>query len=220
MLHQIKEYNNAGVLCMESGMTRHAWVFFKGALELHLACEKSKANPPLRGVSPTAATYIQHAAVRYQQLVSMNLQAFCSDSDNDATVYHHACHVALLQTPRLILNSQEQDATAMGVTIIFNLALVEHWKDPSSEQVLCMYGLGYSLLDPQQHQDDDDNHNLQAAILNNMAIWYFCNGNVALAESCLARVKKLSKLEQGTKDQIHSNWCWIITQQYHTSPAA
>lgn len=208
MLHQIKEYNNAGVLCMQSGMTKESWVFFKGALELHLVLEKARSNPSI-GLSRKAAAYIHQAETRYQQLVSMNLNTFCFDDDEESMPCG-AYHLALLQ-PRTI--SDLEDAIAIGVTIIFNLALAEHWKDPSSPQVMSMYGLCDSLLGPLQ------DHKLQAAIQNNKAIWYFENGDAVSAEACLERVKDLLDLDQRTRDQINSNLLWIAAN-HSTSAAA
>ena len=207
-LQQIKEYNNAGARCVQCGMIKESWVLFKGALELHLALEKAKSNTS-HSFSRTAIIYIQQAETRYQLFQTLDLENF---DVHDGAPAHKSSHLSLCKTPRVVKNGD--DSYGIGVTVIFNLALVEHWKNPSSPQVLSMYALALSLSGPFKEP------HLKAATLNNAGIWYFENGDVGSAKSCFERAMKLSVgSDRSSRERAVSNLRWI-SMHYRTSPAA
>jgi hypothetical protein len=113
-------------------------------------------------------------------------------------------------------------SSLVGLTIIFNLALLEHIKNSSSRGALSLYRLADSLLTNNMNETEA---RLAVYILNNTGVWFFENGDMCSAEYYLGylgdpSLPMASLMSRGALAGIVFNLYWFANPRYPTSPAA
>ena len=223
-----QDYNNAGVVYMRAGYFRVAWDLFKGALELHLAKEQKRANPDVV-LSKMSEKFIQRADTWYQRLVSSDLFEDAEEKFSPMLTSEHGedeyfCHLFLFRDPVEIPGDiPELDKSSFsGLTIILNLALLEHCRNPWSKQVVGLYKLAASLLSGKSSEAG-----LEIHIINNAGVWYHQNGNVSVAEKYMDRLAEISRtvhlgswVTPEVVGGLSFNLEWFANPRYKVSPAA
>ena len=216
----------------------HAWILCKGALELYLASQKKSsltsdvaATATLSRCSPKALRYIQQAEHIYESYTAKfrNGQEVHEDetlpSDWDGPTHSvSGFRLHLFTTLHEIGNGTSlHDA---GATIIFNLALLQHTKDPLSLHVFSLYRLGLSLLlednpqsnIPRGHDDASErvlhhHHHfyfLRIAMLNNTAVWFHENGDTVWAKHYLQQALACCR---HVRDDTNVHCCCPLTSK-------
>ena len=210
---------------MREGHFRIAWDLFKGALELHLSGEKRRADPYF-ALSSASANFILRAQIRYHRF--MDSEKRSRESDSLRLIEEHGedenfCHFFLFRDPLEIPNDlQSANSSFSGLIIILNLALLEHFRNPSSRQVISLYRLASSLL-----SGSSVDAPLEAVILNNAGVWYQQSGDTSLAEKYMNRLSELTQglsfdsfVATGMRDGVQFNLDWFANPRYKVSPAA
>ena len=228
------DLNNAGADCMRLGRVQVAWDLFKGALELHLAREKKRADPNVT-LSGTAQGFISQAKNRYNAFLSMRM-ANNDEVSPSALIDLHGddenfCHFFIFRNPikiptELPSNALEGSLSAClsGLIIILNMALLEHYRNPWSKQSISLYKLAASLLMTKSSMEAA----LHLVILNNVGIWHQQNGYISLAENYMARAAKVAETlpiddSSFTPEEWHGiifNLQWFAAPRFKVSPAA
>lgn len=219
------DLNNAGVVCMRQGRFSTAWDLFKGALELHLADEKKRADPYVT-VSKVSEDFIRRAQIRYQRFI------FTCKMDDQETCYFRLteqygededfCHLFLFRDPLEIPFHPHPSANLSALTIILNLALLEHYKKPFSGQVIGLYRLAASLL-----SGVSSDVPFEVVIVNNAAVWFQQCGDTSMAEKYMNRLAELTRkspidvfFTSEMMRAVQFNLDWFASPRYRVSPAA
>ena len=221
------ELNNAGVVCMRGGRLRISWDFFKGALELNLACERRRTDPNAV-LSKSSENFILRARHRYQELFdSQEGEEQYLRSIPMTEIYgedENFCHLFLFRDPLEIPNDFHDSATApcCGLIIILNIALLEHLRNPSSPQIISLYRLAASLLNGKPFEAP-----LEVIIMNNAGVWCHQSGDTSSAEKYMNRLATLtqglpfnSSLTPEMIRGVYFNLGWFMNPRYKVSPAA
>eukprot|EP00934_Nitzschia_sp_Nitz4_P004969 Nitzschia sp. Nitz4//scaffold5_size260463//132471//132956//NITZ4_000984-RA/size260463-processed-gene-0.76-mRNA-1//1//CDS//3329555346//4959//frame0 len=119
-----------------------------------------------------------------------------------------------------------------SATILFNLAVLHHRKDRLSTQAIHLYQLAMALLEGYEL------NTLGLAILNNVAVWHFENGDGATAAQYIqhlsdALVYSFSSYDPTCRQGedcillrgkhrmgVYSNIAWLLAPAVEASPAA
>jgi hypothetical protein len=121
----------------------------------------------------------------------------------------------------------------ISATIIFNLALVEHSLHPSGTQTLGLYQLA-SVLCSESIEVDSFPSALNIALVNNIAVWCYDNGDQRGTAPCLdylQRILRKNSRNQRSSNarvflsalqvkQLNTNILWMLFPQVIASPAA
>lgn len=223
------DLNNAGVVYMRCGQFQVAWDLFKGALELHLARQKQRANSNVRP-SHTAEAFILRAKDRYNRFVSSRMASHGETTPSVLIEGHgeddYFCHFFLFRNPIKIPRDFREDslkACFSGLIIILNMALLEHYRNPSAKQSMSLYRLAASLLTGRSPAEAS----IELIIMNNVGVWHQQNGNVSIAEKYMERAAKaaqtLSSDSPFTLEEwqgIQFNLQWFAAPRFKISPAA
>lgn len=223
-----RDFNNAGVVYMRVGQLHAAWDLFKGALEKHLAHEKRRTNSDT-AVSKMRQAFIAKAETRYKELVSGTKLTLVNDLCAPLMVDHHGeydsfCFFFVFRDPLEIPKDLPEHGqhSHIGLTIILNLALLEHYKNPSSTQVASLYKLASSLLTGKASDTP-----FEILIANNLAVWHLSNGDISPAERWMVRLKKAMHsfsqqawFSSRVNDGLKFNLEWFASPRYKVSPAA
>jgi hypothetical protein len=251
-------FNNAGVDCLNAGQDKIAWDFFKGALEVKLAVERSdtgtqnqaEGSSPL-AMDPAGNSYVQKAAEHYHNLTSYHSSEGELLPAPPAGAEAFAAAVAVTdisstQTPATRQESPKVEVSCCGsfyspflyshpmklrqesaistrresATIIFNLALVDHMKNRCSEQAVALYELAMTLL------TGDTVDTLGIALVNNIGVWCYENGDVDGALTCMGHLAtfinacKEPDIAMEEREALLSNILWLLNPPFAASPAA
>jgi hypothetical protein len=112
-----------------------------------------------------------------------------------------------------------QFSRSMTAVIIYNLALLNQVRSRSSRQVMSLYELSTSLL------VNNENQRVSIAIINNIGVWCFDNGDNAAAQRCMEHLSKFVSCIGGIvsddeREGIQRNILWILNPPFTVSPAA
>ena len=238
------EFNNAGVECIAAGHHKVAWDLFKGALEIKLALErKAQADSASLEPSHQSNTYIekaQHHLTNIESYLS-NRTGATSDlppSPSTSTQQDPAQQRSsdrrcqrmnlprdpldapfIFTHPMRLSTDREISTRKQSATIIFNLALVDHLKNRCSEQAVALYELAMTLL------TGDTVDILGIALMNNIGVWCYENGDMDGALSCMGHLASFIgscsvSIDQQEKDGLQSNILWLTNPPFAASPAA
>jgi hypothetical protein len=220
-LEQARAFNNAGVRCLQANKPRVAWDLFKGALEVQLAFQRTaeSCGSPNHETSDDAKTYVQRAQTHLQ-----NLQAHldpCSSSDVEfsfglrSSMSHHLGGTEMLagyyepflftrtfHVPEDVVTETARTgvidsaiARMSSSTIIYNLALVDHLSNRFSAQAMSLYELASTLI------AGHPCNMLGVALLNNIGVWCYENGDTNAAERCMKELLNLIRAQGDSIDQ-------------------
>jgi len=226
-------FNNTGVSCLRASQPQVAWDLFKGALEVKLAIERS-SDAGTTSDSNLSETYVRRAEYhlsRIQQYVSQSTELYERATTRKHPPPMEAIREAfyepyLCATPFRIENSMststatssEAFSRTASATIIFNLALVDHLYNPSSKQAASLYELATSLL------VGGEIDNLGIALINNIGVYYFENGDMNAAQRCMEHLSKIMPscdcFEEGELRGLQTNIRWMLNPPFTVSPAA
>ena len=232
-------FNNAGVDCIEAGHNRIAWDLFKGALEVKLAverCEKQgvKGDFAFRSMRNSYVEkaeehmvniekYLQQDRQNRAELQNGNQSQYNSNAQR-MTVEQASSDVVtyapfLFAHPMRLRCDSSSSSRRESATIIFNLALVDHMKNRCSEQAVALYELAMTLL------TGDTVDLLGIALVNNIGVWCYENGDIDGALSCMGHLATFVnacgvEIDQGEKEGLYSNILWLTNMPFAASPAA
>lgn len=228
MDERAREYNNAAVVCMQTNYFKVAWDLFKGALELHLAHEKSRADKDGSfHLTQVSKDFIERADAHYQRCIASGMMQSCPPG----LVECHGedenfCHLFLFRNPINIPNNLPTPVASSfaGLSIIFNIALIEQVRNPSSLQSIQLYKLAASLLTGNELEA-----HLEVAIMNNTGVWYHESGDTSQAEKYMRNLSRIveslpedSPVRKSSRSYggIIFNLTWFRNPRYRVSPAA
>ncbi len=106
-----------------------------------------------------------------------------------------------------------------SATVIFNLALVDHLKNRSSEQAVQLYELAMTLL------TGDVVDALGIALMNNIGVWCYENGDLDGTRTCMGHLATFlcscsSVMDEEQRDGLQANILWLTNPPFAASPAA
>jgi hypothetical protein len=128
--------------------------------------------------------------------------SFEEDSDSesvsyeDVEIHRTAFKVLVDATSMQDRFSWQLDSKVRSAKIIFNLALVEHVVDPSSQNVVSLYELSSKLLSKEYITDL-----VQVAVINNIAVWFYENDNADAAQVCMEYLSKEINAQRKQSDE-------------------
>jgi hypothetical protein len=216
---------------------------------VQLAFQRTAESNPNRNAATThetshaAKTYVQRAQTHLQ-----NLQAHLDpNSSNDVEVSfglrssmsHHLGGTEVLAgyfEPFLFTRTfrvPEEVATETAKTgvidsaiarmsssiIIFNLALVDHLSNRFSSQAISLYELAGTLV------AGHPCNTLGLALLNNIGVWCYENGDTTAAERCMKELLNLVRahgdyMDPRERQGVMANIHWFMNPHFTASPAA
>jgi hypothetical protein len=222
MLSRAKDYNNAGVTSMRANQLVIAFDLFKGALEVQLAYEKRCADPSFV-ISEVSRAYIACADAHHCRMGSANNEDQDAEIGEEYSDCETFCNLFKFRSPvRIEELPSPLKSSLVGLTIIFNLALLEHVKNSSSKGALSLYRLADSLLTSDMNATEA---RLAVYILNNIGVWFFENGDMCSAEYYIGHLADpslpmASLMSRDALAGIEFNLDWFANPRYQTSPAA
>jgi len=115
--------------------------------------------------------------------------------------------------------SPSEMARTTSAIVIFNLALVEHLFNRSSNQAVSLYELATSLLVGQTVDQ------LGLALINNIGVWCYENDDLDAAQRCMDHLSRIMRschhlVSDADQAAILRNICCLLTPSGSTSPAA
>ena len=125
----------------------------------------------------------------------------------------------LFREPMMLSYGSEMNTRKESATIIFNLALVDHLKNPCSEQAVQLYELAMTLL------TGDVVDLLGIALMNNIGVWCHENGDMDGTVTCMGHLASFlgscgSSMNRSQKEGLQSNILWLTNPSFAASPAA
>lgn len=224
------EFNNAGVDCFKAGEYRMAWDLFKGALEYKLLRDNETRLPQNSTTNShrvESNAYITRAEshlflVRSESRSQKYLDHFdqCAYGRNRQSYDNSLYSPFLFASPIKLGLSQDMPSRKESATIIYNLAIIEHLRNRTSEQAVALYELAMTLL------TGDAVDFLGIALMNNIGVWCYENNDQDSAFTCMGHVSNFvvsceSIIGEEAMDGLQSNILWLLTNpQYTASPAA
>jgi len=115
--------------------------------------------------------------------------------------------------------SPSEMARTTSAIVIFNLALVEHLFNRSSNQAVSLYELATSLLVGQTVDQ------LGLALINNIGVWCYENDDLDAAQRCMDHLSRIMRschhlVSDSDQAAILRNICCLLMPGGSTSPAA
>lgn len=223
-------FNNSGALCLKLDRPREAWDLFKGALEVTLVSEQIQDSPLER--TEQSKGYVekaQHHLARVDEYIQAGPvngreKIVRSGRNTIARAIESMGLGEVLYQPHIFddpfqIQAGEVQVAKCSAVIIFNLALVDHLLNRSSIQAISLYELATTLL------VNDRIEALGVALMNNIGVWCYENGNVTASERCMEHISKVlstdsSILRLDTVCRIKTNIRRILHPSLLTSPAA
>lgn len=230
--------NNAGVYCLQARKAQMAWDLFKGALEVKLAIASHRSG--VSKTSPVSNDYIRRAEVhldRFEKDCSPHPsvsstgfgEVITSGSSSPGSPIDVWYEPFLCARPFFIpdrasindcssLNDLRFDQCA-NAAIIFNLALIDHIHNRKSAHAISLYKLATKLM------VDNKKKPLGIALINNIGVWNFENGDIDAAQRCmnhLLRILRGKFTEENSCQQkgLLSNIMWVLNPPCTASAAA
>lgn len=243
------QFNNAGVACFRCH-PKKAWELFKGALEVKLALERSMnthlpAKLPLYENLSSTNSYVNRAQAILDEVdeeeISTNddnVEMTLEEVEESRTLLSSTIYKQfgdelgdifytpfLFSKPFLISDNEVLSpygrARSTSAIVIFNLALVEHLFNRTSQQAVSLYELSTSLM-VGRHVNE-----LGIALVNNIGVWCWENDDMDAAQRCMDHLWRILRnpacqhlIDSNEKSSILRNICSILTPRGTASPAA
>lgn len=243
-IEKARAFNNAGATFLEAGQSKAAWDLFKGALEVKLASERSSDQQASR--IGELDTYVRQAEYHMQNLA--NYRSNNTDTGTASLLFEYpsmrgggmphetstgcffdpyiSCHpFRVADEPRMIarptteLAAKETTMSARASTIIiFNLALVDHLHNRSSNHAISLYELATTLMVGEEVSP------VGIALINNVGVWCYDNEDVQGGLRCMDHLSSAlhvcNSVDEGERARLVSNIQLMLIPPYSASPAA
>jgi hypothetical protein len=243
-IEKVRAFNNARASFLEAGHGRAAWDLFKGALEVKLASERSSEQQASR--IGELDTYVHKAEYHMQNLASYRLNNTDAGSASHLFEYpsmrdgavpiesstgclfdpYISCHpFRILDEPSIAgptteLAAKERtiSATRASTIIIFNLALVDHLHNRSSNHAISLYKLAITLM------VGEDVGPVGIALINNVGVWCYDNedvqGGLRYMDHLSSILHVCNSVDEEERGRIVSNIQLMLIPPCSSSPAA
>jgi hypothetical protein len=242
-IEKARAFNNAGASYLEAGHGRAAWDLFKGALEVKLASERSTDQQASR--IGELDTYVRKAEYHMQNLASypsnntgtgaasllfeypsMRGRVVPLDSSTGCLFDPYiSCHpFRIVDEPSIAGPATKPAAEEITMSarastmIIFNLALVDHLHNRSSNHAISLYELATTLMVGEEVGP------VGIALINNVGVWCYDNEDVQGGLRCMDHLSSIldrcSSVEKGERARLVSNIQLMLIPPDSASPAA
>jgi hypothetical protein len=242
-IEKARAFNNAGASFLEAGHGRAAWDLFKGALEVKLASERSSDQQASR--IGELDTYVRNAEYHMQNLANYHLNN--TNTESASLIYEYpsmrggmipresstgclfdpyiSCHpFRIVDEPSIAEPTTElaaKDRTMSvrtSTTIIFNLALVDHLHNRSSNHAISLYELATTLMAGEEVGP------VGIALINNVGVWCYDNEDFQGGLRCMDHLSSVlhvcSSVDEGERARLVSNIELMLIPPCSASPAA
>jgi hypothetical protein len=242
-IEKARAFNNAGASFLEAGHGRAAWDLFKGALEVKLASERSSDQQASR--LGTIDTYVRKAEYHIQNQANYRLNN--TDNGTGSLLFDYpsmrgavmplesstgclfdpyiSCHpFRIVDEPSIAgptteLAAKDRTMSARASTmIIFNLALVDHLHNRSSNHAISLYELASTLM------AGEDVGPVSIALINNIGVWCYDNEDVQGGLRCMDHMSSAlhvcNSVDEEERARLESNIQLMLIPPYSASPAA
>jgi hypothetical protein len=246
-IEKARAFNNAGASLLEAGHGRAAWDLFKGALEVKLESERSsdqQASP--HGEIDTyirkAEYHIQNLANYRLNNIDTGIDSLLFDypsmrgglmplESSTGCLFdpYISCHPFRIveDEPSITVAGPSTDlaakdrmmsATRATTMIIFNLALVDHLYNRSSNHAISLYELASTLM------VGEDVGPVGIALINNVGVWCYDNEDVPGSLRCMDHLSSVlrvcNSVNEEERARLESNIQLMLIPPYSASPAA
>jgi hypothetical protein len=244
-IEKARAFNNAGASLLEAGHGRAAWDLFKGALEVNLASERSSSDQQASHHGEID-TYVRKAEHHIQNLANYRLNntntgtvsilfgypsmrggvmplesstGCLFDPYISCYPFHIVDEPSVIEGPtELTANDRTMSATRATTMIIFNLALVDHLYNRSSNHAISLYELASTLMVGAEVGP------VGIALINNVGVWCYDNEDVTGGLRCMDHLSRVLRVCDPVNDEerakLESNIHLMLIPPYSASPAA
>jgi hypothetical protein len=244
-IEKARAFNNAGASFLEVGHGRAAWDLFKGALEVKLASERSSDQQASR--IGELDTYVRKAEYHMQNLANYRLNNTDTGIASHLFEYpsmrgggmpmesstgclfdpYISCHPFRIPvdepsivgpTTELAAKERTMSANRASAMIIFNLALVDHLHNRSSNHAISLYELAITLM------VGEDVGPVGIALINNVGVWCYDNEDAPGGLRCMDHLSSVlhvcNSVDEEERARLVSNIQLMLIPPFSASPAA
>jgi hypothetical protein len=243
-IEKVRAFNNAGAYLLEAGHSRAAWDLFKGALEVKLASERSPeqqasrigelnyyvrqaenhmqnlANYPLNNTDTgTASLLFEYPSMRGGEMPLESSTGSLFDPYISCHPFRIVDEPSITAGPTTDFAAKDRTMSARASTmIIFNLALVDHLHNRSSNHVISLYELATTLMVGEEVGP------VGIALINNVGVWCYDNEDVQGGLRCMDHLASVLNacnfVNEGERARLVSNIQLMLIPPCSASPAA